>query len=126
MQDANFVVEGERLGMRYIDFFDNQNVFDLLTLDVRIGDTSLSSSEMQLSKTFEQSPYQAQLLLSNIAIVREKSGSIFDLDVWIGAEDFDLFDDGTEKFEAAHKLNKIIFFGLLKPESLSTLSPEYD
>ena len=52
-------------------------------------------------------------------------GSAFDLDLALPATGFDLFENGLDRFEEAHRLNKEIFFGLLKPEFLATLSPEY-
>jgi len=50
---------------------------------------------------------------------------LFDLDVWLGPQDFDLFQNGMEKFGAIHTLVKQTFFGLLKPDFLATLKPSY-
>jgi hypothetical protein len=45
--------------------------------------------------------------------------------VWIGALDFELFSNGLQRTDEAHDFEKRIFFGLLKPDFLAKLNPEY-
>ncbi len=129
LDQAGFIHEGERLGMRYIDFFE-EDVFNRLVLDVRSGGRSVGGVEMNFATVFRRGDLTARLLLNNGAMVtRDKrvvTGSILDLDVWLEATEFDVFGDAAERFEEAHQCNKEIFFGLLKTDFLDSLSPEYE
>jgi uncharacterized protein (TIGR04255 family) len=125
---ATFIAESERLGMRYIDFFSG-DVFPNLIIRTFVGDRVLSGPEMTLTKVLRKDSFTARLLLSNSAFVAAGNeslpGSVIDTDVWLGPNDFELFENGIDRFSAAHQLNKSIFFGLLKPDFLATLSPNY-
>lgn len=129
LQVAGFVHEGERLGMRYIDFFE-EDIFAHLVLDVRSGGQSISGVEMNFATVFRRGDLTARLLLNNGAMITRGNdvigGSILDLDVWLEASGFDIFGDAVEKFEEAHRCNKEIFFGLLKTDFLDSLAPSYD
>ena len=94
-----------------------------------IGEKALESDEVSISTVFRQAPMTARLNVSNSVIVggpdNPRSGSIFDVDVWIGALDFELFSNGLQRTDEAHDFEKRIFFGLLKPDFLAKLNPEY-
>jgi len=129
LQLSGFVHEGERLGMRYIDFFE-ADIFSRLVLDVRSDGQSVSGVEMNFATVFRRGDLTARLVLNNGAMVTRGnevvSGSILDLDVWLEASGFDVFGNATERFEEAHRCNKEIFFGLLKTDFLDSLAPEYE
>ena len=126
---AGFIHEGERLGMRYIDFFEG-DVFSRLVLGVHSGGQSVSGVEMNFATVFRRGDLTARLLLNNGAMVTRGNeivtGSILDLDVWLEASGFDVFGDAAERFEEAHNCNKEIFFGLLNTDFLDSLAPEYE
>jgi uncharacterized protein (TIGR04255 family) len=128
VQEAGFLLEGERLGMRYIDFFPG-DVFPNLVIRTMVGETPLDGSEMALTKVLRHPPFTARLVLNNSSMVtvgdEARRGSILDLDLWVGPSHFDVFTNGIERFSEAHELNKQVFFGLLRPEFLATFSPEY-
>jgi uncharacterized protein (TIGR04255 family) len=128
IQAASFIAEGERLGVRYIDFFKG-NVFPHLLIGGQVFEKPLRTSELSLAAVFRRAPFTARLNVTNGAVVTQgeqsRVGSIFDLDVWAGSLDFDLFTDGIQRFDEAHALVKGIFFSLLKPEFLTTLHPTY-
>lgn len=129
LQSAGFIHEGERLGMRYIDFFEG-DIFSRLVLDVRSNGQSVSGVEMNFATVFRRGDLTARLVLNNGALVtlgsKVASGSILDLDVWLDASGFDVFGNALERFEEAHRCNKEIFFGLLKTDFLDSLAPEYE
>lgn len=129
LQLAGFVHEGERLGMRYIDFFE-EDIFSHLVLDVRSGGESITGVEMNFSTVFRRGELIARLILNNGAMITRDNvvicGSILDLDVWLEASGFEIFVDAVEKFEEAHRCNKEIFFGLLKTNFLDRLAPQYE
>ncbi len=126
IREAGFFGEGERLGMRYIDFFDG-NLFSGLLVRPTCAGCDLSDVEAALTMAFEREDFQARLILNNSVTEiggEVRSGSVFDLDLSLNAGQFDLFENGKDRFAEAHCLNKEIFFGLLEPEFLSTLAPE--
>lgn len=129
IEKCQFVAEGERIGMRYVDFFP-LNLFEHLIAKVQIGETSIHGAEMSLTKVFQRGPLKARLRIDNGVIAKQGDlsvrGSVFDLDVWVDAEDFDLFSDGLERFKESHHLNKEVFFGLMTDDFLKTLNPDYE
>lgn len=128
LQAASFITEGERLSVRYIDFFQG-NIFKNLLIGGQVFGSPLDNSELTLATVFRRAPFTARLNVTNGAVVNEaqqtRVGSVFDLDVWTGPLDFDLFSDGLQHFDDAHALVKVIFFSLLKPDFLDTLTPTY-
>ena len=85
---------------------------------------------MNFATVFRRGDLTARLLLNNGAMVEREgevqSGSVLDLDVWLEASGFDVFENGAERFEDAHRCNKEIFFGLLRTDFLDSLAPEYE
>jgi len=128
LDKTGIVVEGERLGLRYIDIF-KENIFDIIQLDVGIQGSPVASSQLQFGTEFNISPFQCRLLLNNGVNIKEgneiNKGSAFDLDIWLSADQFDLFNNGLDRFTEAHTLNKKIFFGLLQDDYLHQLNPQY-
>lgn len=126
---AAFIHEGERLGMRYIDFFEH-DIFSRLELDIRSGGEPVADVEMSFATVFRREQMTARLVLQNGGMaVRDNqmvAGSILDLDVWLGPSDFEISGDVAGRFEDAHRCNKEIFFGLLKTEFLDSLAPIYE
>ena len=128
---ARVIHEPERLGVRYIDFFE-LDLFSELRLGLVIDGSVLREGEMNVAATFGQwSPFTVRLSVCNNATIklpdgRVLRGSALDLDVGVGALDFDI-SEGTllTRFREAHQINKQAFFGLLKPESLAAMNPEY-
>ena len=125
---CGLIGESERLGFRCVDFFE-VDIFEHLILDICVNKTPLDGPEMSLTKVLHSGPLTSRLLLNNGAEVVSgqtvRRGSVLDLDVWLGPDDFELFTDGLERFDQAHQFNKEVFFGLLKNDFLTTLSPEY-
>jgi len=129
LEAAAFIHEGERLGMRYIDFFED-DIFSRLELDIRSGGEPVSGVEMNFATVFRREQMTARLVLQNGAMAlrgnKMVAGSILDLDVWLGPSDFEIFGNVAERFEDAHRCNKEIFFGILKTEFLDSLAPVYE
>jgi len=129
LQKLGFVSEGERLGVRYINFFVF-DVFEKLLLDVTMGGKRLAGPELSITTVLPRLPLTARLQVANSAILGTgddaKHGSVLDVDVWLGSLDFEIFQNGLAKFGEAHQFEKQIFFGLLKPEFLGTLNPIYE
>jgi uncharacterized protein (TIGR04255 family) len=129
LQKIGFISEGERLGVRYINFF-NFDIFEKLLLEVTTVGKRLAGAELSIASVLRRPPLTARLQVVNSAILGTgdgvRRGSVLDVDVWLRSLDFDLFQDGLAKFGEAHQFEKQIFFGLLKPEFLTTLNPTYE
>ena len=128
LKSAAFITEGERLGVRYIDFFP-RNIFPDLTIGAHVCGTPLDAPELTLTTAFHRPPLSGRLVLTNGALVQRgetsASGSVMDIDVWASSLDFDLFTDGLARIDDLHTLLKGVFFSLLKPEFLAKLKPTF-
>ena len=128
LKECDFISEGERLGVRYVNFL-HENVFNQLILGVCVGQQPLTSGETAVTSVLRKKPFSARLQVANSALLggaaEVRKGSLLDIDVWLGALDFDLFTNGLAKINEAHNFEKEIFFGLLKPEFLASLTPDY-
>lgn len=128
MADAQFVREGERLGMRYVDFF-KEDIFLKLILNISVDDKAIRGVEQTYSVVVPDGDATARLVLANAALLRTgqeaRKGSVLDLDVWRRLTSEDFFAEARTHIERLHDINKRLFFGLLKPDFLATLNPEY-
>lgn len=128
IQQGGFISEGERLGVRYIDFFP-EDVFRQLALGVHMGAQPLTGVETQLTTVFRREIFTLRLLVTNGAMVEAangpRRGSVLDIDAWIKPLDFDIFAHATARFSEGHRVVKELFFGLVRPEFLASLNPVY-
>jgi uncharacterized protein (TIGR04255 family) len=128
LKNADFVSEGERLGLRYINFFA-LDVLSNLDLEVHAHGKPLNSAELNLVCGLKREKAFVRLAIGNNAMAKitdePRYGSILDIDVSFNSEEFTLFDGVIERLGDAHLIAKQIFFGLLKQEFLDTLEPEY-
>lgn len=125
---AGFIAEGERLGVRYIDFFPD-NLFPELVLGVTVGDQDMGVGELQVTAALRRGSFSYRLSITNGAIVNSgaepRRGSVLDIDVWLGPLDFQAAAGAIGPFTEAHGFVKELFFGLLKPGFLAKMNPEY-
>ena len=129
LKAAGFVGETERLGARYIDFFDG-DVFGGLRLGLQINDQPLRGTQTDITTFLRRDSLSIRLHVTNGAIVAAKegpkTGSLLDIDAWFKPLDVDLFGNGLARFAEAHRAIKGLFFGLIKPELLDKLNPAYE
>ena len=124
-----FIRKFERLGMRYINFFEG-DIIDKCNFSLTLYGSPHSSKELYLQTVKEEGRFKALLQISNsakrpVGVNDMKSGSVIDIDVsseTLG-ENFSM-DYQTVLIEA-HELQKKLFFSLLKDEFITTLKPEY-
>jgi uncharacterized protein (TIGR04255 family) len=129
LRQAGVVRETERIGVRYIDFFPS-DVLSRFLLGVRVSEQPLTGAECTVTTVLRNGPLAIRLLLTNAAFVEmkdgpKKKGTVLDADAWFGALDANVFENGLERFGEAHQKIKELFFGLLRPEFLATMNPEY-
>jgi uncharacterized protein (TIGR04255 family) len=128
LRASGFVQETERIGVRYIDFFDT-NVFEQLLLHLHLGHGPVAEAQTDVTTILKQGPLALRVHASNAALTQSggktRSGSVLDVDAWFGALDVDYSGNGMQRFTEAHDAIKGLFFGLMKPEFLASLNPEY-
>lgn len=128
MLAAGFMLEGDRLGVRYGDFFTT-DIFQHIDLAMTVNGQVINDEERQVVNVFKHDRMNIRLMLTNSAVMDvgegPRQGSIFDVDVSFGALDFNLDHTIMDRFAEAHTAIKNLFFGLIKPDFLATLNPTY-
>jgi uncharacterized protein (TIGR04255 family) len=128
VRSAGFVSESERLGVRYVDFFE-QDIFPGLRLHLTVNDQPFLGVQTNVTTDFRLGPMLIRLRVTNGAIVTTAQGpnpgSVLDLAASFGPLEADLFENGLARFAEAHTTIKGLFFGLIKPELLAKLHPVY-
>lgn len=119
-----------RLGIRYVSFFENINIFEKLNGKYEIINTPLSEQNTTLRTEFNIDNHLCIANLINTVKIEEKKGSILDLDVIF--EDFpQISAKRTVTYykpiiETTHNLEKKIFFSLLAEDFINKeLNPEH-
>lgn len=126
---AGFVDETERLGVRYVDFFEG-DVFSDLHLHLAVNGQALQGAQTDVATVLRKGTLAIRLRVTNGAIVAlaqgPKPGSVIDMDAWFGPPEADLFANGLARFGEAHDAIKGLFFGLMKPGLLARLNPVFE
>jgi len=118
-----------RLGLRYINVFDNLNVFNKSSLKIFLGNIEISQNDINLNVILPSGNFKSRLMIANNAKVDLKSqgrsiiGSIIDIDVFM--EKSFHFKEIEGLIENAHAEEKKLFFTLLDPQFIRSLNPEY-
>jgi uncharacterized protein (TIGR04255 family) len=114
-----------RVGIRYLNFFPDTNIFDQVVLQVMQDGSMLPNRETTVRTVFDIGDIKAKLNMGNSVNVvvnkQKKTGSIIDIDV--------ITDKGLDNLkptiEKCHDEEKKLFFGLLKETYEKTLHPSY-
>lgn len=127
-EKLNIIKTVSRLGVRYVDFFDELNINDQLKFEVTGFPYKLNG--LTLSSSFKvREPFTTNLHIAtdqNIIIKGSSvSGSIFDTDTYIDCNKTYSSSDILKLIEKAHDIGKEVFFNSLKDEFIDTLNPEY-
>ncbi|OGP14016.1 MAG: hypothetical protein A2052_06255 [Deltaproteobacteria bacterium GWA2_54_12] len=126
VEQLKIVKRVEKLGMRYVNFF-NFNIYEKINLNIHMGDRRLADYPTYFRTEMKSGKYTSALQVANNAThtAKKMTGSIIDIDVTL--EDFgeDFFERKQSILNEAHLKEKELFFELLKPEFIKTLNPEY-
>src|SRR5690606_28996332 len=84
---TQIIGELERLGVRYINFFE-EDVFQQISIGIHVAGAPLQSNEVHLSTVLEASPFQVKVDASSGVVVKRADGthsvgSVLDLDAWL-------------------------------------------
>lgn len=123
-----FVEEVERIGLRYINFFEF-DIFEKIKLTVEMGKAPITKNETLVRSIFPGNRYKSKLQVANHVTVIvdgvKRKGSIIDIDTSLDRDIRDFFRDSNAIIEEGHNEEKELFFSLLETDFLQTLNPEY-
>jgi uncharacterized protein (TIGR04255 family) len=117
-----------RLGLRYVNFFNNEQIFDKLNLQLTIP---FKDESIAKNITFYQQDDQLTSKITvgdNAQLTKNESvvkGSIIDIDTFI-ENDFNSFQDIEGIFKKSHTVVKHHFFCLLSQSFIEELGANYD
>lgn len=126
LNSIDIVKKPIRIGLRYISFFEKEDVFAGLNLDIKMAGNSLIGLQNIVRTEFDYKGFKCVVQLANNALLNNKiPGSSVDIDV-IRASDSSILTDYQSNIEEAHLVEKEIFFNLMKDDFLQKFSPEYE
>ena len=120
----------ERVGIRYINFFDYQ-ILDKINLNINLYDKPIAKESTNFRTEFVTDGYVSVLqVLNNVNANingKQKMGSTIDIDCIYNFKQSESHknDDFNEIIENGHKIEKRLFFNLLKSEFINTFNLEY-
>ena len=113
-----------RIGIRYINFFDN-DIFKDLDLKICIGDNDIAYKNTIVRTEIEQDSFKSSLQVANNANHNNKLGSIIDIDTFTELNLKDFFKQKEALVSDGHTKEKELFYSLIKDDFLNTLNPTY-
>ena len=126
--DLGIVKTVTKLGLRYINFFDF-DIYEKIKLQVSLEEGSLIHKNLFIKTEVVSGKFISTLQIANNATakIHDKhfSGSIIDIDTFLAGNIDTFFDNYIDLLIEGHEEEKKLFFNLLSPEYLATLSPEY-
>lgn len=130
---AGLFSQFERIGLRYINFFDNVNICRHSTLTMAVHGDTITNQSLTLRTEVDSEGYKVVTQLANRATVEQggqsKTGSIIDIDVSKDNLDLQAATDTSERllnfFSAANEIADVAFFNLLDDGFIKTFGPEY-
>jgi uncharacterized protein (TIGR04255 family) len=117
-----------RVGVRYIDFFDN-NIFDGLKCNFALCDIPTHPQRTHIRTTIEgKDGFNLTLQLAGRVVTEnpDQAGFVFDVDTACDLKESPSIEEVKQLLRSAHIQQKQLFFGLLKPEMLTKMEPEYE
>lgn len=119
----------ERVGLRYINIFDD-NIFDKVDCEIKIIDDILTGQSTNLrTEILDENIIKVLQIGNSVTMMSDNNpvhGSIIDIDCLMNIDDTsDFFKSYHDIIEYAHNKEKELFFSLLKKEFLEALKPIY-
>jgi uncharacterized protein (TIGR04255 family) len=125
----NIITKVNRLGVRYINFFET-NIFDKLDVTIDIKNLKLPrESTIFRTEILSEGFINVIHIANKITQLKNKVptvGSIIDIDTIRNYSENKFLSDYKTELKLAHDVEKGIFFDLLKPDFLQSLNPIYD
>lgn len=122
--NLHIISKPHRIGVRYINFFKDRNVFDKLHLDLNLGGNSLTDAANLVKSEFIYQGFRCIVQITNQAMMGSEKGSSLDIDVICDNKD-NVLDSFDITVSNCHSTLKQIFFNILGDDYLDSLNPEY-
>lgn len=126
-----------QLSLRYVDFFENADIFADIEIDTIFNDANIARKEVasrmyRFSFLAETEGVTTNIVLVNDAVFKtadnkDKKGSIVDMTTFT-KENVSIetsIDSLSDELEKVHSESKQVFFGLLKQEAIKSMKPLY-
>ncbi|MBU0634461.1 MAG: TIGR04255 family protein [Candidatus Omnitrophica bacterium] len=129
IKELKIVNKSQRLGLRYINFFNNINIFDKIKLEMVLDKKPLASKNLYIKTTIESNGFLNTLQVSNDAMLQRSNiptkGSIIDIDTYCEKDGKEIIENIDDLLEKGHIEEKFLFYDLPTPEFLKELDPIY-
>ncbi|HYX05938.1 MAG TPA: TIGR04255 family protein [Bacteroidales bacterium] len=129
LKELDIVTSLERLGLRYINFFD-YDVYEKVDVKLTLGGENFIKNDTLIKNTYKMSGYDVTLQLSNSSTLKNddkiRNGSVLDIDVSLKSLRVSFLTEPQNELNDIHTTEKEIFFNLLKEEFvINNLNPKY-
>lgn len=116
-----------RIGVRYIDFFENVNIQDKIKL--KISGSPFDIKQTTIATSLKISTFEVNLLIAeaNQILVDEQllNGSIIDSDIYCNFGKSMNDSEIMSEINSAHDIAKEVFFNILEDDYIKELNPTY-
>lgn len=124
---SGIISQPESLVLRYLNFFE-VNIYEHINLKIELVNQNHISNNLVMRTEIKEDNFIKVLQLANNVTIKDsfgqRTGSLIDITCIYNKQDIlQLFPIIIDE---AHKMEKKLFFELLKPEFLATLNPEYN
>ena len=119
----------ERVGLRYINFFENINIFDNVNIKLNMYQKEISNKNTFIRTEEHGAIFVGTIQVANNISVKNKVGSLIDIDVYNDNNKNKLdnfFSTKKEFIDKAHLFEKKLFYDLLTEDFLKSLNPVYN
>jgi len=118
-----------RVGLRYINVFENLDIYDKSNLKLMLREKPFEASKFDLTTEVQTNKCVSRVKIANNATIGVEEavtkGSVIDIDVVYKNNNDNIFENLRNVLEISHTDEKILFFSLLEKEYIETLNPEY-
>jgi uncharacterized protein (TIGR04255 family) len=122
----------DRIGLRYVNFFERLNIFEHITLSIEINKQSIAARTIVLRTEAEVDGFKVITNVTNTAesstAGEKKDGSLLDIDIVKERPELrgaSLPSELLRLFTEANQLADDAFFGLVKEPLFARFEPEY-
>jgi uncharacterized protein (TIGR04255 family) len=118
-----------RVGLRYVNFFENLDIYERSNLKLILNEKPFDASNFDLTAQVPTEKCLVRVKIANNATIKIENkistGSLIDIDVVYQNINDSFFENVGDIIEISHRDEKLLFFSLLNNEYIKTLSPEY-
>jgi uncharacterized protein (TIGR04255 family) len=129
IETTNLVKNITRIGIRYISFFEQVNIFEKLKLTIHREGKFFCDDQTIFTTLLREGQFIQKIQLNNdvelTTPVHHKKGSTFDIDTFQMTKNLS-FEKVHQIIEDGHAHEKKLFFSLLTDDFLNSLNPTYE